>query len=135
MKIENEIEFLKIRMDEARVGCRGRGAGRELQLFERLESEYQAALEEVENPALAAVKPVCSDLAEPGDGWLNPDAVKLVGARIAELEKQRDGLLAALEKLADYVDLTHYASADKMLQTKLDHARAAISAATGKASA
>ncbi len=33
------------------------------------------------------------------DGWLNPEAVKLVGKRIAELESQKKVLLASMEKL------------------------------------
>jgi hypothetical protein len=90
-----------------------------------------------DRPTLANVKPVCSDMSEDDGkrisihtpGGLNAEATKLVGARIAELERQKTALLAALVRLVEksqVPDAQPWAFAEA-----LDQARAALGKAKG----
>ena len=89
-----------------------------------------------DRPTLANVKPVCSDMSEDDGkrisihtpGGLNAEATKLVGARIAELERQKTALLAALEQA---INLT-LDDDDVCHQAFLRDARAALAMARGK---
>jgi hypothetical protein len=94
-----------------------------------------------DRPTLANVKPVCSDMSEDDGkrisihtpGGLNAEATKLVGARIAELERQKSALLAALELALGYVECDELKGVPFMLSSMLaaDEIRAAIKSAKG----
>jgi hypothetical protein len=100
-------------------------------------------IREVKSRKPRAVKPAAQVESSPAianstakdtpPGGLNAEATKLVGARIAELERQKSALLAALELALGYVECDELKGVPFMLSSMLaaDEIRAAIKSAKG----